>query len=759
MKKKLLTVLLSVCMVTTIFTGCGKGAAADTYEYIGEYSEFGDFGDNKNLNNAYIDDGYVYYTMYTYSNTESEDVELYGEAAVISDKMVSESIDVDEDNSSTFSLVARNMETGEENAFDLDMDQNTYVNCMDVCGENILLCMSSWDEKTERNLYTLDLYSREGEKKDSIDVSKFLDDSNEYVYINTVAIDEEGNMYFTDGNQSMYVLDGNSHDLKSKEDLGYVNTISSAGAGVWVMSYTGEDWVNTLSYYEAGKGEVTKEYKDMPNDIYRMVVGDDNKVYFNSGNNLYGFNEDTGEVEEILNWIGVDVDGNQVQAFTVLEDGRIYLIMVDWGENYAVRECYLTKTKVTADEARTKLTLSVFYLDYNARQKVLDFNRNNKEYRVEVKDYSQYDYEEAIAKMQADISGSECPDIVDASFIDARTLGAQGYLTDLTPYFEKDFSREDYLENVLEAGKVGDKQYVLPSSFMISTTMAKGKAVNGKQDWTTAEFRDFIVNRPKDTNVFMYYTKENILRSFLQADMNEFIDWETGNCNFDSDEFKSILEMCNTFPDEIDWEAIDDEYMSYPNMIKNGKLALTDLTIYEVYELQEYAAMADGDAIFVGYPVNGTCSPVLRCSENLYAISSQCKDKEGAWQFVKTFFEDDYQKDISYGFPVKKTAFEKKIEYAATPEYSKDENGKEIELPKTSVGWDDWEMDIYAATDEEIALFRNLVDRSKGSVYQDTELINMIYEEAQPYFQKQKSVDEVAKIIQSRISIYVGEML
>ena len=43
------------------------------------------------------------------------------------------------------------------------------------------------------------------------------------------------------------------------------------------------------------------------------------------------------------------------------------------------------------------------------------------------------------------------------------------------------------------------------------------------------------------------------------------------------------------------------------------------------------------------------------------------------------------------------------------------------------------------------------------SSYLDESVMNIIYEEAAPFFEGQKSVDEVTSIIQQRVSIYLNE--
>lgn len=53
--------------------------------------------------------------------------------------------------------------------------------------------------------------------------------------------------------------------------------------------------------------------------------------------------------------------------------------------------------------------------------------------------------------------------------------------------------------------------------------------------------------------------------------------------------------------------------------------------------------------------------------------------------------------------------------------------------------------------------FRSLLDSVVGVYSYNPELIEIVWGEAQAYFAGQKSAEEVAKLIQSRVSIYISE--
>lgn len=111
-----------------------------------------------------------------------------------------------------------------------------------------------------------------------------------------------------------------------------------------------------------------------------------------------------------------------------------------------------------------------------------------------------------------------------------------------------------------------------------------------------------------------------------------------------------------------------------------------------------------------------------------------------------------------WGFPILKSALDKQFEKDMTPEYYEDENGEKVEQEKTTWGYDDFEIAIYAAKQEEVDAVRSLLEsaeRISGSV--NEQLMNIITEESAAFFKGQKSAADTANVIQNRIQIYVNE--
>ncbi|MBQ3517447.1 MAG: hypothetical protein IJA29_09515, partial [Lachnospiraceae bacterium] len=124
----------------------------------------------------------------------------------------------------------------------------------------------------------------------------------------------------------------------------------------------------------------------------------------------------------------------------------------------------------------------------------------------------------------------------------------------------------------------------------------------------------------------------------------------------------------------------------------------------------------------------------------------QCEHKDIAWQFAKTFVSEEYLTgQYAWGIPVTQAGLDNFIYEAQHMEGTH------------GYGWDDVNIEIESATDEDVEGFLAILEKADELQYQDTAIMAIIEEEVKPYFEGQKSVDEVADIIQSRIDIYLKE--
>lgn len=151
-----------------------------------------------------------------------------------------------------------------------------------------------------------------------------------------------------------------------------------------------------------------------------------------------------------------------------------------------------------------------------------------------------------------------------------------------------------------------------------------------------------------------------------------------------------------------------------------------------------------------------------------YAIVSKSEHKDGAWEFLEFLATHPYDSWRDYYFPSKKEAFAQRREEAIKVEYVLDENGEplldengEKILAGGGGGWSDGDGFTYVyhvPTKEEVEKVESLIAISVPNTYTvDRTVLQIILEEAEPYFKSQKSVDEVCSVLQRRVNMYLKE--
>lgn len=605
----------------------------------------------------------------------------------------------------------------------------------------------------------------DGKVTEKTDLEPVLE-GRENFYAQYLAVDKDGNVFIA-YDQDVIVIDQAGKKLFDLKVDNWINALFAVKDGPVLLAYWGDGIeVRTIDVQGKKIGDAVEGMEPIQYRSCTFAQGAGSDLLISSDNKLYRYSFNDKQLHEILNWIDCDIDESSVSSFTTLEDGRVLAITSSWNGERDINEmelAYLTKKKGSEAPEKKLLTYGTLMLDYNVRKKILEFNRMNQEYRIEVKEYfTDYEgenaYADALQRMNADIVSGKCPDIIDLSSNNMNSYIAKGVVEDLYPFMEKDpeINREDYLENVLRAYENDGKLYALPSDFYISTIMAKVSDVGDKQRITLDEIMELAKSMPEGTELFQYASKSSILNNILRMNKDVFVDWNTGECKFNGEEFIKALEFANTFPKEVDWEA---ERPSVPTMIREGKLILMDVMISSVQEYQMYKGMFGEPVTFIGYPTWMESGSYIASSGSLLAMSSKSSYQDGVWQFIREGITKETQEsesDYGYGFPVMKSALEKKFLEDMEEEYYEGLEGK-VKEPKTTWGYDDFQIEIYAATQEEVAAVRELIETVETSYQYDTQLNTIIEEETAAFFEGQKSAKDVADIIQSRVQIYINE--
>lgn len=597
-----------------------------------------------------------------------------------------------------------------------------------------------------------------------------------YTYIDSILSDDKGYVYTYDHQTvNVYGPDGSFVFSKSGDELnGQICQLSASEVGMATSSADGKMVFKQLDPETKDWGKETP----VSSRAWNILPGNDVYAYFFMDNgNIFGERRDNGEVEKVVDWVACDVDSNSINSdrFGFLSDGRIVAVTYEYSDNGPSRQQVLVLNRVDAAAVTTKteLTLACLYLDYNLRSQIVKFNKSNPDYRIVVKDYSEYatddDSNAGLTKLNTEIISGNVPDIIaNETEFPLAQYASKGLLEDLWPYLDADpeYSRDKLMTQPLNAAQTDGKLYRLPIDFGVTTAVGLGKVVGEYTTWTLADVNDALSKLPEGATVFnKYYTQAEMLKYCIAMNAENFMNWQDGTCSFDSDEFRALLEFVKPFPAEYDWQSDAEEYESDYTRLKNGKQLLYPTSISDFDSIYYMFAALDHDVRFIGFPrEDGSSGNAFNASCTL-SISTACRDKSGAWAFIRSTLSDDYQESI-WNYPIVKSVFEAKAQEAMTQEYETDADGNQIldddgnPIPISSGGMsygNEPMIELYAVTQEQYDAVLALIDSTTTFVDYDQNVLDIISDEAAGYFAGSKTVEEASKLIQSRVSLYIQE--
>ena len=631
--------------------------------------------------------------------------------------------------------------------------------------------------RSDQHLYLRTL-NPDGTEKSRIDLDGLKENTaeDEYFYISDVQIDGAGRFYCAQ-EQTIFILDAEGKTVGTIRGEDWYDQLLAREDGSVAAVFWGDEGqcMAVIDPDKAALGEPVK----IPNSIYNMAqnYSEAYDLCYTDGSNLMGYSYAEGKAEKILNWVNCDVDSDNARNTFILPDGRIVAMEYEWDKNYEhcdARLVLLRQVPASSVPQKQILTFATQSLDYQTRSAIISFNRKNDAYRIELRDYSEYntedDYSAGLTKLTTEIMAGNMPDILDLNGLPVEKLAAQGLLADLYPLLDSDgeLSRDSLFPNVLDALEQNGHLYRTASGFQIITVVGAKSVVGPGPGWTLAEFRKALASMPEGCEPFSEYTtRDMILSQMLSMAMGELVDWESGKCYFDSPVFKDILEFAAQFPETYEWDEdrVWTEEDDEPNRIAAGRQMLMTAYLDDFNTVQMYNAMFGGEASFIGYPVSEGVGNALMLTEGGYAISARCTEPDAAWQFVRSAFTADFQNERGWGFPTNRKAFDDRLKDAMTPEYEKDENGnfildengQKIEVSRGGWGWGSLQVRFYALTRAEADQILQIISSATRIVDENEELLSIIQEDTQAYFAGQKALEDVVRQLQSKMNIYINE--
>ncbi len=438
----------------------------------------------------------------------------------------------------------------------------------------------------------------------------------------------------------------------------------------------------------------------------------------------------------------------------IVPEGEDFLVL------YTTEEAAGLLRLIRTEEEKQILTMARLENNHINSDLIDRFNAEHPEYYLVSRLYG--DEEE----LHLDILAGDRPDLLSGMCVSTEVYAAKGLLEDLYPYLEREPElKADLVPSVLKSLETaGGKLTQLCPDYVLYTCAALKRYVGDADRWTLADLERICAENPELTLRGGDRGKV-ILDVLLCGVLDHFADLENQELHFDSPEFIAFLDFllemdrrAQSFSGSHDF-ADGDILLCIENFTSvSGGSPSASVTGYV-----QALAQLDLDALqFIGIPAEGGTGCRIYPT-SLFSVMAGTGNEEAAWAFLRWTLEEYVQETMTTYIPIRKSVLEAQLAQAreGTPVTTvtryKDPAGA-----AAGTNLETYTVTTPAVpglTEAELDLFRALVDRVEG-LYQDT-LIHpcyaLIFEECKALFNGQKTAEETAASIQSKMAIYLAE--
>ena len=611
------------------------------------------------------------------------------------------------------------------------------------------------DEGVKASIMT---FNMDGTVKDTKNVDFGGDKLSDEASIASAQFDFNGNYYIStstdDGKSVIYKYDSDGKFVNKITNDSYVDSFIFDNEGNAIAGIYKEDGLKYY-YLDFEKGDMGSELEGVCDKgqyltaysgygSYSFLVADSTC--------LYSYDEKAKTKNVVLKWIDSGIVSNNIYSIAPIDDKSFVCIYNEGEDSNSVG---ILKQSTGEQQEKKVIKVASVYADSDLQKIIVDYNKQSDKYKIEFTNYG--DADNPSTAMMNDIIAGNIADVINLSNIDIANLVAKGILDDLTPYYEKDdtVNKDYFIDGVLNAVNFDGKQYVAVKSFSIDSVAGKkSELASFENGWTLNDLMTYYNSKKKGTKLFEYDSQTSALYNLIMYNIDDYIDWNTGKCSFDSEEFKKAVEFCKTFPSDDDLEAPSDESFNPIKDIKNGKQLLSLINASCMSDFQMALKLFNDDYMEVGYPSSSGKGTYFNI-QNGYGISSTSDNKDEAWNFIKEVLK---AKDANnFAFPASKEAFEKQMKKETTTTEYTDEDGNKVEPKDETNGYEEIEVKIGPATEEEVALFCDMVTHSRLENI-NSDMIEMLVEDISSYFKgDEKDINNVVKVLQDKMTKYVNE--
>lgn len=468
-----------------------------------------------------------------------------------------------------------------------------------------------------------------------------------------------------------------------------------------------------------------------------LDMGGNGEVYMASARKLWRLKEK--EWELLCDFDLQDYSWSTLYDIKAQEDGSVLVFGSLDGEDCLVRAVEGT---LTEKKEKQEIIFAVHESGTGALSRsVSRFNRQSDRYHItlEPAQNGENAYEQC-ERIQMDIAAGKGPDILE-HFVMRNLSGyiENGYLASLDSVI---VDESQYLPAALEGGRTDGVRYGIPYDFCLHLATYSGDFTGGRTAWTLPELMEAVDASGAEILQYGCNGEDIVLKYGLYDNENTaYIDWEKGESHLTEEPFLKLLEFARKYQDTKARDTIMGGSVEEVEMVRSGKAFASYCYLYNNRKLKSIDETFEGKAAVLGYP--RTSGNGIYAEVRYLYVSSTTACREGVEEYLRFLISEQeqsrYMMNESAGmgqmflasyFPVNLNSFRKLEEY-----------------------WQNT-ADI---SDKQIEQIEFMLERAKPNNWNVWNMWYIFSEELPSYFAGDKTAEQVAEILDSRVQIYLDE--
>lgn len=397
-----------------------------------------------------------------------------------------------------------------------------------------------------------------------------------------------------------------------------------------------------------------------------------------------------------------------------------------------------------------------------------------------------------VSRVNTEIMSGGGADILALDVLPYYKYADNGQLEDLNNFIQNDpdYNKADYTENILDATAYKGGQYIFPMDYTFDYFAYDSSLMADFPTQDKLTYKDVInatedASASTDNKIFgqsAYSAQEgaSFFEKVYSLDYTNFVDIINKKVDFTGGEFAGLLETVKSYADS--------GWINPANVTDKEALGEISLDKFAADNAEKYFAKFNSSFNLVNQFTRnlGTKMSIMRqagisgSSENdeiaglvsndkdevhfsyaqSYGINSNSKNKRTAWEFVKFLASDEMQSSglgSPDSIPINNNAKGKIASMLITGEAMQKRaaasglagNGQEVSKELTPE--QQQALGNYMETLDKFTKLLNKYD------VHDEKIDNMVITEVKNFFTGEKTADEVAKTLQSKVELYLNE--